>query len=68
MKLKARVIEKCGSVEQFAKEMGISMSYASTLINHNGQWRQEKVEAACKILDIKSDEIGDYFFPGVNNG
>ena len=64
-KLKARIIEKYASLAAFAEDLGVKQSTLSILLSADGNWRYEAVEKACGLLDIKKEEIGEYFYPGV---
>ena len=49
----------------FAEAMGIRRATLSIMLSSDGHWRYEAVKQACGLLDIKQDEIGEYFYPGV---
>ncbi len=61
-KLKARIIERYGTVGKFADDMGLTIQTVSAMLN-DSVWRECRVRQACKLLDIPKGEIGEYFFP-----
>ena len=62
-RLKGRIIERYGSIREFAKAVNICQSTMSFLLNGKAVWRSDKMEAAIKLLGIANDEIAFYFFP-----
>lgn len=61
-KLRGRIIEKCGTAENFSKTMGLTPNQTSRLMNNHQDWRPSKILQACKVLDIDVTDIGTYFF------
>lgn len=62
-RLKGRIIEKYGSVRDFAKAVGVCQSTMSFLLNGKTVWRSDKMETAIKLLEIPKEDIAFYFFP-----
>lgn len=61
-KLRGRIVEKCGTAEEFSKAMGITSVTISQLLNNHREWRPAKIMKACEVLDIDPAQIGEYFF------
>lgn len=62
-RLRGRIIEKYGSIREFAKAVNVCQSTMSFLLNGKAVWRGDKMETAIKLLEIPNDEIAFYFFP-----
>lgn len=61
-KLRGRIIEKYGTQEKFARELGVSKNSLSLKMNGKTSFSQDDVKRWCELLSIKMDDIGDYFF------
>ncbi len=61
-KLRARIIEKYGTQEAFAKAFGISKNSFSLKMNGKAGFSQSDILKCCELLEIERSEIGDYFF------
>lgn len=61
-KLLGRITEFCGTQAKFANALGMSERSVSLKLNGKVGWKQSEMAKACEILDIKSTEIGNYFF------
>lgn len=61
-KLKGKIIEKFGTVSEFADAMGISKASASMKLSGKVGFSRDDIEKTMKLLDISLDEISDYFF------
>ena len=61
-KLNGRIIEKFESKKNFAMAIGLSEKSMSDKINCKRYWKQPEISKACELLQIPSDEIGEYFF------
>ena len=61
-KLRGRIVEKFGSQQAFAMELGISDCTISTKLNGHTYFTQEEIAKAVKILDIDPAEVTSYFF------
>ena len=61
-KLRSRIIEKCGTIADFATKMGWSRVSASNKLNGLIPWSQEQILKACPILDIDIEDIYRYWF------
>lgn len=61
-KLRGRIIEKYGTLDSFAKAVGISKnSMSKKLHNKSGISREEIIEWS-EMLEIPMEEYGAYFF------
>lgn len=61
-KLRGRIIEKYGTLKDFAVDMKWSDRTLSLKMNCKVFWKQPEIMKAAKLLDIPSDEVMDYFF------
>lgn len=67
-KLRGRIVEKCGTLENFANAINVSSHTISKYMNNKIPWKQTNIDAAVKVLDIPPEEISVYFFtPRVQN-
>lgn len=64
-KLKGRIKEICGTNEEFAKRMDLSLATVSTKLNNKSQWTQPEIFKAVSVLSIDPSEIPAYFFTPV---
>lgn len=60
--LKKLIIYKCGTLTYFAELMEIVPSTASALLTNEKAWSQPLIVKACKVLNIKEQDIGKYFY------
>ena len=61
-KLKGRIIEICGTQQEFAKRMNLSERTVSAKLNNQVSWKQSEILKAVEILKIPEDQIQIYFF------
>lgn len=61
-KLRGRIVEKCGTQEEFAKRINKDRSSINLTLNNKRDFTQKEIVAACDVLDISSNDIGQYFF------
>lgn len=61
-KLNGRIVEVCGTKQEFAKRMGISKATISKKLSNQVPFTQCEISKACEILQILPAEIGIYFF------
>lgn len=61
-KLRGRIVEKCGSVEGFAKALGITPTTVGRKLSAKSSWSQDEIINACDVLDIPASSITAYFF------
>lgn len=61
-KLKGRIIEIYGTQEKFAKKLGLSKNSLSLKMNGKTSFSQADVIKWSSLLDIKTEQIGEYFF------
>lgn len=64
--LRKRMIELDYSQEELSKASGIPKATLSQRINGNRPFDSYQISALCKVLDIKPEEIGRFFFEPVN--
>lgn len=61
-KLRGRIVEKYGTQDEFARTIGISRNSLSLKMTGKTGISQTDIIKWCRLLDIKADEIGQYFF------
>ena len=61
-KLKGKIIEKFGSQSNFAREFGVSENTLSLKLNNKVRFTTDDIIKATKLLDIRKEELGAYFF------
>lgn len=61
-KLKGAIAEKGLNQKDFAALVGISESHFCQKLAGKYAFDQSEISKMCSVLDIKSSEIGDYFF------
>jgi len=61
-KLRGRIIEKFGTLGNFANAVKCSLSFLSQYMNGKKKLDQPTMDEWVNALDISSDEIYDYFF------
>lgn len=61
-KLRERVSEKYGSLENFARSMGISVNSMEKKLSGGSCFTLREIVKAAELLDIEPENIGGYFF------
>lgn len=61
-KLRGRIVEKYGSQEMFAKEIGISQNSLSLKMTGKTGISQKDIALWADLLDIAKEDYVDYFF------
>lgn len=61
-KLRGRIIEKYGSIRNFANDLGISGVSLSKKMNCRTGISQKEMDEWAEKLDISLSEYGEYFF------
>lgn len=61
-KLRGRIVEKFGTLTNFAKELGVADSVISYKLNNVRDITKSDIFKWSELLDINSDEYGTYFF------
>ena len=61
-RLKGRIVEVYGSAARFAAAMGMSKASLSGRLTGRTPFLQGEIWYACILLQIKKEEIGDFFF------
>lgn len=61
-KLHGRIIEICGSQQEFAKRIGWSDTTLSKKLLNKTPWKQNQISDAISLLQISAKDIPDYFF------
>lgn len=56
-------MRECGyTQEQLAKAIGINKATLSTKLNNRFSFSQNEILAICKVLNIPTSEISEYFY------
>lgn len=61
-KLRGRIVEKCGTQQEFAKTMGMSERTVSLKMQGKIPWKQTDIMKALDVLDLDASDVQDYFF------
>lgn len=61
-KLRGRIIEKFGTQGRLAKAVGVSERTLSLKLNNKIFFSQDEITKIAELLNIKLDEIQEYFF------
>lgn len=61
-KLRGRIIEKFGTIKEFSREAGSSMSFISQYLNGKKLLDQKTIDRWANVLDIPASEYDLYFF------
>jgi hypothetical protein len=67
-KLKARIIERCGSYKAFADMLGMDKTTLSHALSKGSEWRGSRLIQAVEVLEIPTEEIREYFFEPTEKG
>ena len=62
-KLRGRITEKFGTINAFADVLGTQTQQVSRKLNVKVAITQDDVYKWSELLDIKTEDIGAYFFP-----
>ena len=60
--LRGRIREKCGTEGRFSTAIGCSHTHVSQVFNGRSFFTPVEIDTARDVLEINSNEIGDYFF------
>ena len=61
-KLRERIREKYKTQKVFALAISMDISTLNAKLNGLRDWTLSEIESACRLLDIRMDEVKDYFF------
>lgn len=61
-KLRGRIREMYGTQEKFAEAVQISKTSISNKLNNITDFSQSEILKSAELLNIKTEEIGEYFF------
>ena len=61
-KLRGRIVEKFGTLGNFAKAMNWSIPTQAKKMSSQVPWNQNDIYTAMCLLDIEAEEIAAYFF------
>ena len=61
-KLRGRIIEKYGSIEKFADNLGLSQTSVSKKLNNKSGFSRDDIFKWSDLLEISKDDFVSYFF------
>lgn len=61
-KLRGRIVEKFGTIDNFGKNLDISIVSISKKLNGTTGFSQADIIEWSKLLEIEMNEVGNYFF------
>lgn len=61
-RLLGRMKERGITQEGLSTEIGVNESTLNSKLNNKYGFKQNEMDAICKVLDISPEEIGSYFF------
>ena len=61
-KLRGKIKEVFGTQDKYAEALNLSKTSVSSKLNNIVDFSQTEIYTSAKILDITSEEIGEYFF------
>ena len=61
-KLRGRIVEKFGTIDNFSKAIGRNRSSISLMLNEKAVMDRVDITLFCSALDIARNDIGDIFF------
>lgn len=61
-KLRGRIIEMCGTLQNFADLMGVNNATVTKKLAGRSAWDQQEILRAVKVLDLEVTDIPGYFF------
>ena len=61
-KLRGRIVEICGNNREFARAMDLSEHTISKKLSSEIPFKQTEITKAVAVLDIRDNDIRDYFF------
>lgn len=64
-KLRGRIAEKYGSQLNFAEASGLGTATVTNILTGSYNPRSKTITIAAEALDIKMEQIGEYFFDRV---
>ena len=61
-KLRGRIVEVCGTQEEFARLMGKDRSTLNMKLTGKREFTQSEINKACQVLSIPDEDVTSYFF------
>lgn len=61
-KLRGRIVEKYGTLRNFAKELNVTEATLSLKMCGKSAFKYDDIERISELLDIPKEEYGAYFF------
>lgn len=61
-KLRGRIVEVCGTQEEFSRRIGISPRSLSLKMTGKRPFKQQEIAAAVLVLNLNRNDIPLYFF------
>lgn len=61
-KLRGRIVEKYGTITNFASELNTSKVMISRKLNEQSGFSKDDIIKWSEMLDISAEDVGEYFF------
>ena len=61
-KIRGRIVEKYGTISNFCKAINKNRTSISRKLNGKSELSRKNIALFCSALDIREDEVADYFF------
>jgi hypothetical protein len=61
-KLRERIREKCGTPEEFALAVGLSLTEIRAKLNNSADFRLPEIDRVCEFLGLRNEEVDGIFF------
>jgi len=61
-KLRGRILEVCGTRQEFAKRMGLSERTISLKMQQHRAFKQTEIARAMEVLELGAEDVQPYFF------
>ena len=61
-KLRGRIVERYGTLSQYAEAIGLSLTSLSAKLNRKTDFTGKEIRTWCSLLGIATEDIGAYFF------
>lgn len=61
-KLKGKIVEHCGTCENFANHLGLSACSVSLKVKGKRQFKANEIAKAIEVLHLTGEDVADIFF------
>ena len=60
--LRGKIVEKCGTIEKFSSEIGITSVSVGRKLSNKSEWKKDEIVNSCNVLSLDFSQIPQYFF------